>query len=150
MSSLPAAAPAIGAVAGALALTNPLDVLMASVNSNPYFIGLMMLLLNLGGRFLALEISKEQALMLKKYGICLRENELALATTWADAARNAAINFQLQTKLQESEAYGDKLQAIFQKHNLTMLSLKKPGLIEKRMNDATKKLFADITADTTD
>jgi hypothetical protein len=60
MSSLPAAAPAIGAVAGALALTNPLDVLMASVNSNPYFIGLMMLLLNLGGRFLALEISKEQ------------------------------------------------------------------------------------------
>ena len=60
MSGLPAAGPAIGAVAGALAMTNPLDILMASVNSNPYFIGLMMLLLNLGGRFLALEISKEQ------------------------------------------------------------------------------------------
>jgi hypothetical protein len=44
----------------AVGLTNPLDVLMASVNSNPYFIGLMMLLLNLGGRFLALEISKDQ------------------------------------------------------------------------------------------
>jgi len=58
--SLPAAAPAIGAMAGALAMTNPLDILMASVNSNPYFIGLMMLLLNLGGRFLALEISKDQ------------------------------------------------------------------------------------------
>jgi hypothetical protein len=40
--------------------TNPLDILMASVNSNPYFIGIMMLLLNLGGRFLSLEISKEQ------------------------------------------------------------------------------------------
>jgi len=39
---------------------NPLDIVMASVNSNPYFIGLMMLLLNLGGRFLALEISKDQ------------------------------------------------------------------------------------------
>lgn len=39
---------------------NPLDVLMAGINSNPYFIGIMMLLLNLGGRFLALEISKEQ------------------------------------------------------------------------------------------
>jgi hypothetical protein len=60
MSGLPAAGPAIGAVAGALAMTNPLDILMASVNSNPYFIGLMMLLLNLGGRFLSLEISKEQ------------------------------------------------------------------------------------------
>lgn len=60
MSGLPAAGPAIGAVAGALAMTNPLDILMASVNSNPYFVGLMMLLLNLGGRFLSLEISKEQ------------------------------------------------------------------------------------------
>jgi hypothetical protein len=55
--SFPAAA---GATATAIAATNPLDVLMAGVNSNPYFIGIMMLLLNLGGRFLALEISKEQ------------------------------------------------------------------------------------------
>jgi hypothetical protein len=84
-----------------------------------------------------------------KLEVSVKANELALATTREDAARNAALNFQLQTKLQESEAYGDRLQAIFQKHNLTMLSLKKPGLIEKRMNDATKKLFADITADTT-
>lgn len=57
--SFPGAAMALGAGAGA-ALANPLDILMASVNSNPYFIGIMMLLLNLGGRFLALEISKDQ------------------------------------------------------------------------------------------
>jgi len=55
--SFPAAA---GAATTAIAATNPLDVLMAGVNSNPYFIGIMMLLLNLGGRFLALEISKDQ------------------------------------------------------------------------------------------
>jgi hypothetical protein len=48
------------AIAAAIPLTNPLDILMASVNSNPYFIGMMMLLLNLGGRFLSLEISKDQ------------------------------------------------------------------------------------------
>lgn len=84
-----------------------------------------------------------------KLEVSVKANEIALATTREDAARNAALNFQLQTKLQESEAYSDKLHAIFEKHNLTMLSLKKPGLIEKRMNDATKKLFADITADTT-
>jgi len=48
-------------VAAAVAVTtNPIDILMASLNSNPYFIGLMMLLLNLGGRFLSLEISKDQ------------------------------------------------------------------------------------------
>jgi hypothetical protein len=56
--SVPAAA-ALAAPA-AIAAMNPLDALMATVNTNPYFIGLMMLLLNLGGRFLALEISKEQ------------------------------------------------------------------------------------------
>jgi hypothetical protein len=33
---------------------------MMTINTNPYFIGLMMLSLNLGGRFLGLEISKEQ------------------------------------------------------------------------------------------
>ena len=53
--------PAAAAIAPtALAAMNPLDVIMATVNTNPYFIGLMMLLLNLGGRFLALEISKDQ------------------------------------------------------------------------------------------
>lgn len=56
MSALSAAATA----SLAQVTMNPLDALMAGVNSNPYFIGLMMLLLNLGGRFLALEISKEQ------------------------------------------------------------------------------------------
>ena len=55
--SVPAAIASAGMTATAV---NPMDILMASVNSNPYFIGLMMLLLNLGGRFLALEISKEQ------------------------------------------------------------------------------------------
>ena len=44
----------------AVTAVNPLDVLMAGINSNPYFIGIMMLLLNLGGRFLSMEISKEQ------------------------------------------------------------------------------------------
>ena len=84
-----------------------------------------------------------------KLEVSVRANEIALAATREDAARNAALNFQLQIKIQESEAYGDNLRSVLQKHNLTMLSRKKPGLIEKRMNDATQKLFDDITADTT-
>lgn len=44
---------------GPLAL-GPLDAAIVSLNSNPYFIGTMMLLLNLGGRFISLEISKSQ------------------------------------------------------------------------------------------
>jgi len=38
----------------------PLDMAIMAVNSNPYFIGTMMLMLNFGGRFLALEMSKGQ------------------------------------------------------------------------------------------
>jgi len=41
---------------------NPVDSLLMSVNSNPYFIGLMMLLLNLGGRFISMEMSQSQEL----------------------------------------------------------------------------------------
>ena len=47
-------------VSATITSMNPMDVIMGSVNSNPYFIGIMMLLLNLGGRYLSLEITKEQ------------------------------------------------------------------------------------------
>ena len=46
-------------IATAVAL-NPIEHVFTSINTNPYFIGLMMLLLNLGGRFLGMEVTKEQ------------------------------------------------------------------------------------------
>jgi hypothetical protein len=39
---------------------HPADATLQYINSNPYFIGLMMLTLNLGGRFISLELSKTQ------------------------------------------------------------------------------------------
>lgn len=54
------AAPAVAAVAAAVEIANPIDVIINSLNTNPYFIGTMMLMLNLGGRFLQLEVSKGQ------------------------------------------------------------------------------------------
>ena len=39
---------------------NPIENLITSLNSNPYFIGSMMLLLNLGGRHLATGLTPEQ------------------------------------------------------------------------------------------
>jgi hypothetical protein len=38
----------------------PIDAAVLSLNSNPYFIGTMMLLLNLGGRFISMEMSRSQ------------------------------------------------------------------------------------------
>jgi hypothetical protein len=57
MSLPPAPMPALVAQSFAI---NPLEQAFMAINTNPYFIGLMMLLLNLGGRFLGMEISKEQ------------------------------------------------------------------------------------------
>jgi hypothetical protein len=51
--------PAPVAAATIVAL-NPIEHVLSSINTNPYFIGLMMLLLNLGGRFLGMEVTKEQ------------------------------------------------------------------------------------------
>lgn len=47
-------------VVQALGSLSPLDSLLQVFNQNPYFIGLMMLLLNLGGRFISLEVTKQQ------------------------------------------------------------------------------------------
>lgn len=51
---------AAASAASAVATVAPIDSLLAVFNTNPYFIGLMMLILNLGGRFIALEVTKEQ------------------------------------------------------------------------------------------
>jgi len=43
-----------------VAVASPIDSVLHLFNSNPYFIGITMLLMNLGGRFLTLEVSKKQ------------------------------------------------------------------------------------------
>ena len=48
------------------------------------------------------------------------------------------------------EEYGDELRNTLNKHNLTHLANKKPGLIEKRMQNATDKLWDDLESVTGD
>lgn len=58
--SLPPAPMAMGLATAAPVVINPIEQIFLTLNTNPYFIGLMMLMLNLGGRFIGMEISKEQ------------------------------------------------------------------------------------------
>ena len=58
--SVPVSAAAAATAVSALAVASPLDSIIMYLNSNPYFIGIMMLFMNLGGRFLSLEVTKEQ------------------------------------------------------------------------------------------
>ena len=71
-------------------------------------------------------------------------SEASLATLKADNIRLNALSNQLNADLNKSEQYGDELRATLQKHNLTHLANKKPGLIEKRMQNATDKLWDDL------
>ena len=66
-----------------------------------------------------------------------------------DRERFEKINKELQGKLQTAERYGDQLRNTLRKHNLTHLANKKPGMIEKRMQNATNRLW-DCLTDITD
>jgi hypothetical protein len=73
-----------------------------------------------------------------------KTNELTITSMQKNQEKFATLNKDLQMKLNEAEEYGDDLRKKLHKHNLTRLSIKKPGLIEKRINDGTKKLFKSI------
>lgn len=84
-----------------------------------------------------------------KLEVAAESKQAAINTLQAQAAESAAQVLSLQGELQKAEQYSDELRSTLQKHNLTVLARKKPGLIEKRINDASNKLFDDITTDTT-
>ena len=73
-----------------------------------------------------------------------KTNEMTINSLQQSQEKYAELNNELQVKLDEAEQYGDDLRKKLHKHNLTRLSIKKPGLIEKRINDGTKKLFDSI------
>jgi len=85
--SLPPAPIALGAI-NAMAV-NPIEYIFTSLNTNPYFIGLMMLCLNLGGRFIGMEISKEQEKFLQHPAI----RRALVFTVLFFATRNVFVSF---------------------------------------------------------
>jgi hypothetical protein len=68
---------------------HPVDAILMSVNSNPYFIGLMMLMLNLGGRFVSMEMSKSQELFFQNVWV----RRLLIFTILFVGTRNVAVAF---------------------------------------------------------
>ena len=67
----------------------------------------------------------------------------------ADAEKFAKLNNELQTNLIRANDYKNELIGKLRKHNLTRLSQQKPGLVEKRINNGTKKLLESFESLTT-
>jgi|SRR6056300_1245546 len=84
-----------------------------------------------------------------KLEIAVETSEASLKVLKEDNARLNELNSTLNVSLSKSEAYGDELRATLNKHNLTHLANKKPGPIEKRMQNATNKLWNDLESITT-
>ena len=88
-----------------------------------------------------LEIAKANVAKLE---VAVETSEASLALLKKDNARLNDLADQLNIDLKKSEEYGDELRATLNKHNLTHLANKKPGLIENRMQDKTDALWKDL------
>ena len=85
-----------------------------------------------------------------KLEVANEENQQTIKKMGEDAKRLNALTDQLSADLRKAEEYGDELRNTLNKHDLTHLANKKPGLIEKRMQNATDKLWDDLESVTSD
>jgi len=73
----------------------------------------------------------------------------ATITAQREQARENELNRQvLDISLRNSESRVDDLEGLLSRHDLEFLALNKPGLIERRINDATSNVFSDIECST--
>lgn len=82
-----------------------------------------------------------------KLMIAAETNQETINSMARDYALAQENMLALQQRAQEAEAYQDELSAKLRRHDLTALTLQKPGLIEKRVNNATAKIFDELEAD---
>ena len=85
-----------------------------------------------------------------KLEVANQENQQTIKKMGEDAIRLNALTDQLSADLRKAEEYGDELRNTLNKHDMTHLANKKPGLIEKRMQNATDKLWDDLESVTGD
>lgn len=74
----------------------------------------------------------------------IRTSNETIARQQADAAQFEQANNDLRSRLNEAEAYQDELAGKLARHDLTRLTLQRPGLIETRVNNATERLFREM------
>ena len=61
-----------------------------------------------------------------------------------DAEKYRELNKELNTKLEAANEYKNKLIGKLRKHDLAKLSMQKPKMVEKRINNGTKRLFESL------
>ena len=112
---------------------------------NQLFIGII-IAMALGGYFL---YQQNESLKIENLAFQVRDQEQT-ATIKAQQEsferQSQALN-NMTARNAEIEGEMNRYLDIFKRHNLNKLAIAKPGLIEKRVNDGTKKVFETIEKD---
>ena len=112
---------------------------------NQLFIGII-IAMSLGGYFL---YQQNESLKIENLAFQVRDQEQT-ATIKAQQEsferQSSALN-NMTARNAEIEGEMTRYLDIFKRHNLNKLAIAKPGLIEKRVNDGTKKVFETIEED---
>ena len=84
-----------------------------------------------------------------KLEIAASTQKQTINTLVSDAKKYEKLNSELHTNLGKANDYKNTLLGKLRKHNLTRLSAQKPALIERKINNASKRLlesFESLTA----
>ena len=107
----------------------------------------IILVLGLGGYWLYNENQTLSANNMKLES-ALEEQTAAMAAMKESYEKQGKALMNMSRKNAEIEAEKAEYLAIFARHNLDMLAIKKPGLIENRFNGASVKVMEGIEDDT--
>ena len=108
-------------------------------------IGIITVLLTISG-FLYYQ-NKSLASLNKAFELRDIEQKEAIESLQNDFALQTEGLLTLQSRNQEIEAEMNRYLDIFKRHNLSKLAAAKPGLIEPKVNNATKEVFDGIEED---
>ena len=115
---------------------------------NQFFMAII-LVLGLGSWYLWNENQTLKANNIKLEGAVQMQEE-TISTLQNDFAKQTTALNNLQSKNNEIELEMNRYLDLFKRHNLTKLAAAKPGLIEPRVNKATKEVFDGIEQDSRD
>lgn len=76
-----------------------------------------------------------------KLELAAKTQTQTIDTLVKDAQKYASLNNELQLRLDSANDYKNELISKLRKHDLARLSLQKPGLVEEKINNGTKRLF---------
>tara|TARA_R110001592_G_scaffold59595_4_gene180810 strand:+ start:452 stop:835 length:384 start_codon:yes stop_codon:yes gene_type:complete len=113
---------------------------------NQLLIG-MLILLGLGSYYLYTE-NQTLAANNSKLELAVEEQKQAMEAIKEQYEKQGKALLNMSRKNSEIEAEKAEYLSIFSRHNLDLLALKKPGMIELRFNNASEKVMEGLENDT--